>query len=105
MVYRPAWRRIPAVFALALPATLAAVAFPDIAPLVVQAAIPAMLLSLLAAALRRLTDPLPAGVVVAAPRAAADEDASTRLVTPASLIVNLDNASEARSVPQGRSLP
>jgi hypothetical protein len=107
MVYRPAWRRIPAVFALALPATLAAVAFPDIAPLVVQAAIPACLLSLLAAGLRRVTDRVPPPLVL--PSARADDgddgdDASTRLVTAPSLIVNIEAPSVVRPAPPGRSL-
>lgn len=57
MAYRPGWRRLPAVFALVLPATLAAVAFPGIAPLVVQAALPGLALSLLAAALRWAAEP------------------------------------------------
>ncbi len=103
MVYRPAWRRVPAVFALALPATLAAVAFPDIAPLVVQAAIPGCLLSFLAAGLRRVTEPVVPMVAVAP--AADDHDDSTRLVSPPSLIVNLDPPSVVRPASPGRSLP
>lgn len=101
MVYRPAWRRVPAVFALALPATLAALAFPDIAPLVVQAAIPGCLLSCLAAGLRRITDPV--APVAAVPQRFDDlDDDSTRLVSPPSLIVNLDPSSVVRRASPGR---
>jgi len=116
MVYRPAWRRVPAVFALALPATLAAVAFPAIAPLVVQAAIPGCLLSFLAAGLRRATEP--AVPMVVGPQRFDDhdhdhddddhdhdDDGSTRLVASPSLIVNLDPPSVVRPAPPGRSLP
>jgi hypothetical protein len=109
MVYRPAWRRVPAVFALALPATLAAVAFPAIAPLVVQAAIPGCLLSFLAAGLRRVTEPVVPTVAV--PQRFDDhdddhddDDDSTRLAAPPSLIVNLDPPSGVRTTPPGRSL-
>ena len=105
MVYRPAWRRVPAVFALALPATLAAVAFPAIAPLVVQAAIPGCLLSFLAAGLRRVTEPVVP--MVAVPQRFHDhddDDDSTRLAAPPSLIVNLDPPSVVRPAPPGRSL-
>ena len=108
MVYRPAWRRVPAVFALALPATLAAVAFPAIAPLVVQAAIPGCLLSFLAAGLRRVTEPVVP--MVAVPQRFDDhdhehdhDDDSTRLAAP-SLIVNLDPPAVVRPAPPGRSL-
>ena len=102
MVYRPAWRRVPAVFALALPATLAAVAFPAIAPLVVQAAIPACLLSFLAALLRRgagEVDP-----TVAPPRPLPLDD-STRFASNPSLIVNLAPPSGVRTESPGRVLP
>jgi ABC-type nickel/cobalt efflux system permease component RcnA len=116
MVYRPAWRRVPAVFALALPATLAAVAFPAIAPLVVQAAIPGCLLSFLAAGLRRVTEPVVP--MVAVPQRFDDHDHdhdhehehehehddSTRLAAPPSLIVNLDPPAVVRPAPPGRSL-
>jgi hypothetical protein len=108
MVYRPAWRRVPAVFALALPATLAAVAFPAIAPLVVQAAIPGCLLSFLAAGLRRVTEPVVP--MVAVPQRFDDHDHdhdhddSTRLAAAPSLIVNLDPPSAVRPAPPGRSL-
>ena len=88
MVYRPGWRRLPAVLALLLPATLAAVTFPSIAPLVVQGAIPGVVLSLLAAILRRATVAEATGpdVVPAA-------TSSTRLVSPPSLVVNVDDDS------------
>jgi hypothetical protein len=118
MVYRPAWRRVPAVFALALPATLAAVAFPAIAPLVVQAAIPGCLLSFLAAGLRRATEPAVPMVVLPQrfddhdhddddhdDQDHQDDDDSTRLVAAPSLIVNLDPPSVVRPAPPGRSLP
>ncbi|MEI7782215.1 MAG: hypothetical protein WCJ18_09860, partial [Planctomycetota bacterium] len=52
MVYRPTARRTPAVLAIAVMLTLVAAAVPDLAPLVAQAALPGVALSLLAAGLR-----------------------------------------------------
>lgn len=89
MVYRPGWRRLPAVLALLLPATLAAVTFPSIAPLVVQGAIPGVVLSLVAAALRRATVEGDAFVADVPPPVTA----STRLASPPSLVVNVDDDS------------
>ncbi len=103
MVYRPGWRRLPAVFALALPATMAAVAFPDLAPLVVQAAIPGITLSLLAGALHRATDAVAGTGPSERPRVAVGS--STRMVSSPSLIVNVDPPSERLVSPPGRATP
>ena len=52
LVYRPMARRTPVVLAMAVTLTLVAAAAPDLAPLVAQAALPGVALSLLAAGLR-----------------------------------------------------
>ena len=83
MAYRPGWRRLPAVFALVLPAMLAAVAFPAIAPLVVQAALPGLALSLLAAMLRRAAEPAAPAVERAV------DGSSSRVAAAPSLVVNV----------------
>jgi len=57
MVSRPAWRRPVAVLALATGAIVSAAAFPNAAPLFVQAAVPGVVLATLAAMLRRLDRP------------------------------------------------
>jgi hypothetical protein len=101
MVYRPGWRRLPAVFALVLPATLAAVAFPDLAPLVVQAAIPGIALSLLAGALRRATES-DAGIGPA-PRPRSGTESSTRMASTPSLLVNTDSSPDNVTSPAGRA--
>lgn len=95
MVYRPTWRRLPAVFALLLPATVAAVIFPAIAPLVIQAAVPGVALSLVAAALRRAAEPPRAEPRWTIPGG----NSSTRLGMPPSLVVNLDEGSSTGSDP------
>jgi hypothetical protein len=55
-VYRPALRRLPVLVGAAAVAGLAVAAFPDVAPLVAQAAVPGAVLALAAAVLRRLID-------------------------------------------------
>lgn len=101
MVYRPGWRRLPAVLALLLPATLAAVAFPSIAPLVVQGAIPGVALSLVAAALRRATVDTPPE----RPDAVPPFPSSTRLASPPSLVVNVGDDTGGESSRVERSGP
>jgi hypothetical protein len=56
MVYRPAWRRPSLILGGAAVATLAAAIFPDLAPLVAQAAIPGVLLAAAAWGLRALVE-------------------------------------------------
>lgn len=101
MVYRPGWRRLPAVLALLLPATLAAVTFPSIAPLVVQGAVPGIVLSLLAAVLRRAT----AEAVPAGGDGSAAVRSSTRLASRPSLVVNVDDTSDGERFSDDRGAP
>jgi len=60
MVYRAAWRRPTVVLGLAAAGALGGVALPETAALIGQAAVPGMLLAMLAAGLRWLTDRRPA---------------------------------------------
>lgn len=60
MVYRTAWRRPAVVLGLAAAAALLAIALPETATLVGQAAVPGALMATLAAALRWLTERRPA---------------------------------------------
>jgi hypothetical protein len=55
-VYWPRLRSVPWVLGTAVAASLAAAAFPQLAPLVAQAAIPGAALAMLAAALRKMVD-------------------------------------------------
>ena len=99
IAYRPGWRRLPAVFALVLPAVLAAVAFPAIAPLILQAALPGLALSLLAAALRRAAEP-------AAPTASRQAGGSSaRIDAPTSLVVNVPYGDDSDATQVRRALP
>jgi hypothetical protein len=99
MVYRPGWRRLPAVFALALPATFAAVAFPDLAPLVVQAAIPGISLSFLAAGLRKVGEPVGGSRSWRRPD---DRGSSVPMGSAPSLVVNVDAPSDTHTAAPGR---
>ena len=60
MVYRAAWRRPTVVLGLAAAGALSGVALPETTALIGQAAMPGMLLAMLAAGLRWLTDRRPA---------------------------------------------
>jgi len=55
-VYQPRLRSVPVVLGLTAVASLAAALFPDLAPLVAQAAVPGTALTVLAAVLRLLLD-------------------------------------------------
>lgn len=102
MVYRPGWRRLPAVFALVVPALLAAVTFPALAPLVLQAALPGLGLSLLAAGLRRVAD-RPGPAVGGRPATGS----SIGLPAQPSLVVNVGDGSSggAETTLAGRGSP
>jgi len=85
LVYQPWLRRVPVVLTLGVAATLAAAVIPDIAPLICQAALPGVALSLLAAGLRAFVDrphhsPRPRLAPVAS-------NSSTRFVPPPSIVI------------------
>jgi hypothetical protein len=56
MVYRPGWRQPSLILGTAAVATVAAAMFPDLAPLVAEAAIPGALLALAAWGLRTVVE-------------------------------------------------
>jgi len=87
-VYLPWLRTVPVVLGLAVVAGLAAAAFPELAPLVVQAAVPGAALAALAAALRFVLDersPMPPPRV---PAAVVSASSLTQVAPQPSLIIN-----------------
>ncbi len=104
MAYRPTWRRTPAVLALLLPAVLAVAAFPLLSPLVIQASLPGVALSLLAGGLRVLTDRTPH----ADPSGGVEgrvSGSSTRLVISSSLVGSPIPDPQESGTGTGRVLP
>ncbi|MEI6239716.1 MAG: hypothetical protein WCR51_04965 [Planctomycetia bacterium] len=86
MVYRAALRRVPVVLSIGAVAALVAAVVPDLAPLVGLAAVPGVVLSLVAAALRSFIDrpavrPPQWGPPVAA-------ESSTRYMPAASIVIS-----------------
>lgn len=86
LVYRAALRRVPIMLSIGACLSLAAALVPDLAPLAGLAAIPGVLLSLLAAALRMFVDrpagrPPQAGLVLPA-------ESSTRYMPAASIVIS-----------------
>ena len=88
-VYLPWLRTVPVVLGLAVVAGLAAAAFPELAPLVVQAAVPGAALAALAAALRFVLDERsPTPPPPRLPAAVVSASSLTQVAPQPSLIIN-----------------
>ncbi len=110
-VYLPRLRTVPVVLCLAVVASLAAVAFPELAPLVAQAAVPGAALAALAAALRFVLDnrapalpsPSPSPRV---PAAVVSASSLTQVAPQPSLIINPASAAQGEGATAvGRDQP
>lgn len=100
LAYRPALRRTAVVLPGIAAAGLAAAAFPGLAPLAAQAALPGVALSLLAWALRARLDPA-ARRPAAAAAAVVSGSSLTRAVTAPSLVVSESSLARDGSVTAG----
>jgi hypothetical protein len=108
-VYLPWLRTVPVVLGLAVVAILAAAAFPELAPLVVQAAVPGAALAVLAAALRFVLDersPTPLPTPTRGPAAVVSASSLTQVAPQPSLIIKPLSHSQAEGpTAAGRDLP
>ena len=106
-VYLPWLRTVPVGLCMAVVASLAAAAFPDVAPLVVQAAVPGAALAVLAAALRFALDrrvASPAAVRITP--AVVSASSMTQVAPQPSLIINPSSTAHRQAATSvGRDLP
>lgn len=108
-VYLPRLRTVPVVLGLAVVTILAAAAFPELAPLVVQSAVPGAALAVLAAALRFVLDPrspTPLPTPTRGPAAVVSASSLTQVAPQPSLIIKPLSHSQAEGpTAAGRDLP
>jgi hypothetical protein len=106
-VYLPWLLTVPVVLCLAVIASLAAAAFPELAPLVVQAAVPGAALAALAAALRFVFDKRsPTPPPTRGPAAVVSASSLTQVAPQPSLIINPASASQPEGATAvGRNQP
>jgi hypothetical protein len=88
VLYLPRLRTMPVVLCLAGVAILAAAAFPELAPLAAQAALPGAVLAALAAVLRFVLDTPAAAPPPRVPAAVASASSLTQVAPQPSLIIN-----------------
>jgi Na+-translocating ferredoxin:NAD+ oxidoreductase RnfA subunit len=106
-VYLPSLRTVPVVLCLAVIASLAAAAFPELAPLVVQAAVPGAALAALAASLRFVFDKRsPTPSPTRGPAAVVSASSLTQVAPQPSLIINPASTSQPEGATAvGRNQP
>jgi hypothetical protein len=100
MLYSASWRKPAVVVGLVAAGTLLATALPESLPLVGQAAFPGGVLALLAAAIRRFSEPAPPRRVAGQPTSQASS--LTRSVVPAASLIVAPSTGSAAAVGGGR---
>jgi hypothetical protein len=100
MVYSASWRSPTVVVGLAAAAALLAAALPEVMPLVGQAALPGGILAVLAAALRRASEPAPSRRAAAQPTGQASS--LTRSAVPAVSLIVAPSVGSASAAGVGR---